>query len=56
MEELFKPGFTTKSTGSGYGLFLARRIAEEHGGTIHASDRPGGGALFELILPVGGGE
>ena len=56
VEELFKPGFTTKSTGSGYGLFLARRIAEEHGGTIHASDRPGGGALFELVLPVGGGE
>jgi signal transduction histidine kinase len=56
IEEIFKPGFTTKSTGSGYGLFLARRIAEEHGGSITASARPGRGALFELILPVAGSE
>jgi signal transduction histidine kinase len=56
IEEIFKPGFTTKSTGSGYGLFLARRIAEEHGGTITACARPGRGALFELILPVAGSE
>ena len=56
IEEIFKPGFTTKSKGSGYGLFLARRIAEEHGGTITACARPGRGALFELILPVAGNE
>ena len=50
--EIFKPGFTTKDEGSGYGLFLARRIAEEHGGSITARARAGQGALFELILPV----
>ena len=53
-EEIFKPGFTTKEEGSGYGLFLARRIAEEHGGSITASVRDGQGALFELILPAAG--
>jgi len=52
IEEIFKPGFTTKREGSGYGLFLARRIAEEHGGSITASAGPGPGAVFELILPV----
>jgi signal transduction histidine kinase len=52
IEEIFKPGFTTKRKGSGYGLFLARRIAEEHGGSITASVGPGSGAVFELILPV----
>jgi signal transduction histidine kinase len=50
--EIFKPGFTTKDGGSGYGLFLARRIAEEHGGSITARARAGQGALFELTLPV----
>ncbi len=50
--ELFKPGFTTKPGGSGYGLFLARRIVEEHGGTIEA--RPGDehGAVVEVVLPI----
>ncbi|MBW2384271.1 MAG: HAMP domain-containing histidine kinase [Deltaproteobacteria bacterium] len=50
--EIFKPGFTTKASGSGYGLFLARRILEEHGGRIVARPRPDGGALIELCLPV----
>jgi signal transduction histidine kinase len=50
--EIFKPGFTTKASGSGYGLFLARRILEEHGGRIAARPRPDGGALVELCLPV----
>jgi len=52
--EIFKPGFTTKAKGSGYGLFLARRIAEEHGGTINAYARSERGAVFELSLPVAG--
>ena len=51
-EEIFKPGFTTKVTGSGYGLFLARRIAEEHGGSITAHAGSEGGAVFELSLPI----
>ncbi|MDE0885509.1 MAG: HAMP domain-containing sensor histidine kinase [Myxococcota bacterium] len=54
LESIFKPGFTTKPTGSGYGLFLARRIAEEHGGSITARAGVEKGAVFELRLPVVG--
>ena len=52
LDEIFKPGFTTKEKGSGYGLFLARRIVEEHGGSIAVESRPDGGALFQIRLPV----
>ena len=48
---IFEPGFSTKTSGWGIGLSLARRIVEEnHGGTLRLSpsDR---GASFEIILP-----
>lgn len=48
---IFEPGFSTKQSGWGIGLSLARRIVEEsHGGTLRlaAADR---GASFEIILP-----
>jgi signal transduction histidine kinase len=47
---IFEPGFSTKQSGWGIGLSLARRIVEEnHGGTLRlaAADR---GATFEIIL------
>lgn len=52
VSEIFKPGFTTKRGGSGYGLFLARRILEEHGGCIAARPREGKGAIVEVTLPL----
>ena len=52
----FEPGYTTKPEGSGYGLFLARRILEKHGGRLEATRTGGGGAAFELALPVMPGE
>jgi signal transduction histidine kinase len=48
---IFEPGFSTKQSGWGIGLSLARRIVEEsHGGTLRlaTADR---GASFEIILP-----
>ncbi|MDQ2666525.1 MAG: HAMP domain-containing histidine kinase [Gemmatimonadota bacterium] len=48
---IFDPGYTTKSSGWGIGLSLARRIIEEnHAGTLRlaSTDR---GASFEIILP-----
>jgi signal transduction histidine kinase len=38
--------------GSGLGLFIARSIAEAHGGTIEVRSRPDEGATFVLTLPA----
>ncbi|MCA8904457.1 MAG: PAS domain S-box protein [Hyphomonas sp.] len=48
---IFDSFFTTDERGSGLGLAVVRRIARAHGGQISASDTPGGGATFELVLP-----
>jgi signal transduction histidine kinase len=49
---LFTPFASTKPTGTGLGLSLSRRIIEEHGGQISASNRPQGGARFTITLPL----
>jgi two-component system sensor histidine kinase MtrB len=43
-----------RSEGSGLGLAIAWENARLHGGTLIAANRPGGGALFTLRLPLGG--
>jgi signal transduction histidine kinase len=52
-DRLFTPFATTKSVGTGLGLTAARRVARDHGGTLTAANRPGGGAAFTLTLPAG---
>ena len=59
LREIFKPGYTTKAEGSGYGLFLALRMAREHGGDLNAKAVARGtsgerGAVLELRLPMSG--
>jgi two-component system sensor histidine kinase BaeS len=39
--------------GTGLGLFIARSIAEAHGGTLEVSSSVGRGATFTLTLPLG---
>jgi two-component system sensor histidine kinase HydH len=51
-DRLFTPFATTKPTGTGLGLTLARRIAKEHGGTLTVANGPEGGASFTLTLPA----
>jgi two-component system nitrogen regulation sensor histidine kinase NtrY len=46
------PFYSTKRSGSGLGLALAREIAEAHGGRVHLSNRQGGGLMVTLVLPA----
>lgn len=50
---IFDPFFTTRTTGTGLGLPVARRIVELHGGRISAADASDGdrGAVFRIELP-----
>ena len=50
-ERWYEPYTTSKAKGTGLGLAVAKKIAEEHGGNIRAEARAGGGAQFTLRLP-----
>ncbi|GAA0718597.1 sensor histidine kinase [Dokdonella soli] len=45
------PFYSTKRSGSGLGLALAREIAEAHGGRVHLANRRDGGLVVTLVLP-----
>ena len=51
LSSIFRPFFTTKGNGTGLGLSLARRIVEEHHGSIEVSSVVGKGSKFEVVLP-----
>lgn len=46
------PFYSTKRTGTGLGLALAREIVEAHGGQIRLANREGGGLAVSLTLPL----
>ena len=56
MDNIFTPFYTTKSTGTGIGMALTKRIIESHQGSIFVSSRPGGGTEVSIELPYRPGE
>jgi len=55
---LFQLFATTKPSGNGLGLAMAKKIVERHGGTIAAHSTPGTGTCFTIVVPFsprGGG-
>ncbi len=44
--------FTTKQEGRGLGLFLANATMERLGGSVRLTNREGGGATTEVIIPL----
>jgi len=52
-ERVFVPFFSTKASGTGLGLALARKFIEEAGGIIRCEENPlGRGGYFKIVLPA----
>lgn len=51
LSHVFEPYFTTKTTGSGLGLLIVRRIVCEHGGEIAIESAEGKGLTLTIRLP-----
>ena len=52
LRNIFNPFFTTKATGTGLGLPIVHRIITNHLGRIDVCNRPSGGAVFTVTLPL----
>jgi signal transduction histidine kinase len=50
--KVFEPYFTTKTTGTGLGLPICKKIIEDHGGEISVMSEVGAGTTFSLSLPL----
>lgn len=51
-QRIFDPLYTTKDYGVGLGMSLCRDVVLLLGGSLRVDDRPGGGALMEVTIPV----
>ncbi|MEY8414833.1 ATP-binding protein [Tissierella praeacuta] len=51
LKNIFSPLYTNKSTGTGFGLSIAKRVIEKHGGMIEVKSKLGIGTKFIIYLP-----
>lgn len=52
LPNIFEPFITSKSTGTGLGLTITHDIIHQHHGRIEAENHVGGGAIFNVWLPI----
>ena len=52
LENVFTPFYSTKSGGSGLGLFISNQIISKHGGAIFVESEEGIGSEFKIYLPA----
>lgn len=52
LTRVFEPLFTTKKSGIGLGLYIAKQLVEENGGTIRVERLPGHGSRFVVEIPI----
>ena len=52
MHQLLEPYVTTRVKGTGLGLAIVKKILEDHHGRVELDNRPEGGALVRLVLPL----
>ena len=50
-DEIFKPYFTTKTTGTGLGLVISKQIVERHDGTLSFTSHSDSGTSIFIHLP-----
>ena len=54
IEKIFDPYFTTKQgrSGTGLGLYITKKVVEDHNGSIKVDSTPGSGTVFTIRLPL----
>lgn len=52
IHRLLEPYVTTRAKGTGLGLAIVKKIMEDHKGQVELENRPEGGALVRLVLPL----
>src|SRR5438874_10471658 len=54
INKIFDPYFTTKQakSGTGLGLYISKKVVEDHNGSIKVESSPGTGSIFTIRLPL----